>query len=145
MEVPLCDIFMTGEHVIISKGPHSLRCSREDGSLKPGSGKRVSGAPYLSQTSTLALLVAMAVDAYTPSYCFSSPLAVLGRPWCFWPRSCYPGQPGVRSLPGEVLGSSGQDAVLCRLVGPAYERAACALCVMSVLCVHVCLCLFVCP
>lgn len=78
MEVPLCDIFMTGEHVIISKGPHSLWCSREDGSLKPGSGKRVSGAPYLSQTSTLAFLVAMAVHAYTPSYCFSSPLAVLG-------------------------------------------------------------------
>lgn len=45
MEVPMCDIYMTREHVIISKGPHSLWCSREDGSLKPGSGKTASGAP----------------------------------------------------------------------------------------------------
>ena len=38
MEAPLCDIYMTREYVIVSKGPHSLWCSRKDGSLKPGSG-----------------------------------------------------------------------------------------------------------
>lgn len=38
MEKLQCDIHMTKEYVIVSKGPRSLWCSREDGSLKPGSG-----------------------------------------------------------------------------------------------------------
>ena len=37
MEALQCDIHMTGEHVIVSRGAGSLWCSRRDGSLKPGS------------------------------------------------------------------------------------------------------------
>ena len=38
MESLHCDVHMSREYVIVSRGSQSLWCSRKDGSLKPGSG-----------------------------------------------------------------------------------------------------------